>query len=96
MKRFLYNRNSINYKAAAVRIMDEILSHVPNNKHVAVLVFQDLKVLENSRAGVYYVTEKLPVNANVIESDVKHYFYRFVVLNKRKRIQTFLIPRIPL
>ena len=73
MKRFIYNRSSVNYKAAAVRIMDAVLSLIPSNKHVVVLVLQDLKVLENSRTGVYYVTDKLPVNANVIESDVKHY-----------------------
>lgn len=96
MKRFIHLRNPRYNEAAAVRIMDEVLSHIPDNKHVVVLVQQDLKVLEHSPPGVYYVTKKLPVNANVLFSDVKHYFYRYVVLNKKKRIQTFLIPRIPI
>ena len=96
MKRFIYNRCSTNYKNAAIRIMDEILNHIPSEKHIIVFIFQDLNILENLPAGVYYVTNKLPVNANVIKSDVKHYFYRYVVLNKKKRIQTYLIPRIPI
>ena len=96
MKRFIYNRCSTNYKNAAIRIMDEILNYIPSEKHIIVFIFQDLNILENLPSGVYYVTDKLPVNANVIKSDVKHYFYRYVVLNKKKRIQTYLIPRIPI
>ena len=93
MKRFIIRRDPKYHGKAAVRILDEILSRVPNSKHIVVFVFQDLKTLENSPAGVYYVTDKLPVGAKVIRSDNGHYFYRYVVLNKKKRIQTFLMPR---
>lgn len=96
MKRFIIRRDPKNRGKAAIRILDEVLSHVPCTKHIVVFVFQDIKTLENSPAGVYYVTDKLPVGAKVIHSDNGHYFYRYVVLNKKKRIQTFLLPRIPL
>ena len=96
MKRFIIRRDPKYHGRAAVRILDEVLCHVPSNKHIAVFIFQDIKVLENSPPGVYYVTDKLPVGAKVIRSDSRHYFYRYVVLNKKKRFQTFLLPRIPL
>ena len=93
MKRFIIRHDPRYHRKAAIRILDEVLCHIPNNKHIMVFIFQDIHVLENSPAGVYYVTDKLPVGANVIRSDTQHYFYRFVVFNKKKRIQTFLIPR---
>ena len=96
MKRFIISRDPKYHHNAAIRIMAEILSHVPENKHIIVFIFQDLKTLENSPAGVYYVTIQPPVGGKVIRSDALHYCYRFVVLNNKKRIQTFLIPRIPL
>ena len=96
MKRFIIRRDSKYRGKAAIRILDEVLSHVPSTKHIVVFVFQDIKTLENSPTGVYYVTGKLPVGTKVIRSDNGHYFYRYVVLNKKKRIQTFLLPRIPL
>ena len=96
MKRFIYRKDPMYHDRAALRIMSEVLNHIPDNKHIMVFIQQDLKVLQNAKPGVYYVTDKLPVNAKVIRADVHHYFYRYVVMNKKKRIQTFLIIRIPI
>ena len=93
MKRFLIRRDPKYHSKAAVRIMDEVLSHVPSNKHIAVFVFQDIKTLENSPPGVYYVVNKVPLSPKIIRADTHNYFYRYVVLNNDKRIQTFLVPR---
>jgi len=93
MKRFIFRRDPKYHNTAATRIMDEVLTYIPANRHVLVLIIQDITSIMQSGPGVYYVTKDLPKNANVIRSDVRHYFYRYVVLNKKKRIQTFLIPR---
>ena len=95
MKRFIFRHDPKSHGKAAIRIISEILCHIPNNKKVLVLIEQDIKTLAKFEPGVYYVTTELPKNVNVIFSDVGHYFYRFRVLNKKKRIQTFLLPRNP-
>ena len=95
MKRYICRQNPKYHRQAAIRIISEVLDHIPDKQKVMVLIEQDIKALTKSGPGVYYVVTELPKNANVIISDVGHYFYRFQVCNKKKRIQTFLIPRNP-
>lgn len=95
MKRFICRHDPKYHRQASVRIILEVLSHISDKQKVLVLIEQDIKTLTKSGPGVYYVTTELPKNANVVFSDVGHYFYRFQVCDKRKRIQTFLIPRNP-
>lgn len=95
MKRFICRQDPKYHQSAAIRIICEVLKHIPNDKIVFVLMDQDIKFLMRSGPGVYYVTTKRPLGLKVIHSDVRHYFYLFRVINKKKRIQTFLIPRTP-
>ena len=95
MKRFICRQAPKYYEPAAIRIISEVLTHIPNDKIVFVLMDQDIKALMQSGPGVYYVTTQRPLGLEVISSDVRHYFYLFRTRNKKKRIQTFLIPRIP-
>lgn len=95
MKRFIYRHNEKYHMNAAIRIMDEVLNHIPDNKKVLVLINQDLKALMHCEPGVYYVATERPLGVELLSSDVRHYFYLFRIRNKKKRIQTFLIPRIP-
>ncbi|MBQ2836034.1 MAG: hypothetical protein IJE68_04300 [Clostridia bacterium] len=95
MKRFICRQNPRYHQLAAIRIITEVLTHIPNDKIVFVLMDQDIKALMRSGPGVYYVATQRPLGLKVIHSDVRHYFYLFRVINKKNRIQTFLIPRIP-
>ena len=95
MKRFIYRHNEKYRMNAAIRIMDEVLSQIPDAKKVFVLINQDINYLLRSEPGVYYVAEKRPSGVELISSDVRHYFYLFRIRNKKKRIQTFIVPRIP-
>lgn len=95
MKKFICRRDPRHHQSAAIRIISEVLTHIPNDKIVFVLMNQDIKALMKSGPGVYYVTTQRPLGLKVINSEVRHYFYLIRVLNKKKRIQTFLIPRIP-
>ena len=55
MKRFIYRHNEKYHMNAAIRIMDEVLNHIPDNKKVLVLINQDIKALMHCEPGVYYV-----------------------------------------
>jgi len=95
MKRFIYRQNKKYHMNAAIRIMNEVLNYIPNNKKVLILISQDINYLMHSEPGVYYVATERPLGVELVSSDVCHYFYLFRIRNKKKRIQTFLIPRIP-
>ena len=95
MKRFICRRDPKYHQAAAIRIICEVLTHIPSNKTVFVLMDQDIKFLMHCGPGVYYVTTQRPPGLKVIHSDVRHYFYLFRAVNKKNRIQTYLIPRHP-
>ena len=95
MKRFICRRDPKYHLSAAIRIISEVLKHIPNDKIVFVLINQDIKALMKSGPGVYYIATQRPPGLKVIHSDVRHYFYLFRVVNKKKRIQTYLIPRNP-
>ena len=45
--------------------------------------------------GAYYVASERPLGVELVSSEVRHYFYLFKIKNKKKRIQTFIVPRIP-
>jgi len=93
MKRFICRRNPKYHQAAAIRIIGEILNYVPDNKKIMALIQQDIKSLMRFGPGVYYVTDKRPLGVKVLSSNVCHYFYWYQIINSKKRIQTFLIPR---
>ena len=95
MKRFIYRYNPIYHKSAAIRIICEVLKDVPNNKVVFVFMNQDIEALLKSGPGVYYIAKELPSGIKILDSSVHHYFYLIKVINKKKRIQRFVIPRNP-
>ena len=90
MKRFICRKDPKYHPTAAMRIVCEVLTHIPDDKVVFVLMDQDIKYLMHSGPGVYYVTTQQPPDVKIIHSDVRHYFYLFRTINKKKRIQNHL------
>ena len=95
MKKFIYRHAQKYHMNAAIRIMDEVLSNIPNSKKILVLINQDIKYLMSIEPGAYYVASERPLGVELVSSEVRHYFYLFKIKNKKKRIKTFIVPRIP-
>lgn len=95
MKKFIYRHAKKYHINAAIRIIQEVLTHIPDSKKVLVLINQDLKYLMSLEPGAYYVASERPLGVELVSSDVRHYFYLFKIKNKKKRVQTFIVPRIP-
>ena len=95
MKKFIYRHNEKYHLDASIRIMKEILSHIPNNKKVLDYMYYDVKYLMRSGPGVYYVSKEHELDGEVVSSDVCHYFYIFRIQRRQNKFQNLLIPRIP-
>ena len=94
MKKIVCRRDTKCHLNAAWRIMFEVLDYIPYKEHIMVLIQQDIIALLKNGAGTYYVTKDLPANANVKSSEVHHYFYLFRIFNDRKKLRTYLVPRL--